>query len=115
MLGEYLKFNNTVFPKPIAPTMNSKTLENVSTSEAGTDLVCIVRASKKSWSFKFNLTSYKKNIIKALCEEETVTMSYMGSNYTVRIRDYSERFIDGSEYLTTSDGLFEVSVKVMEY
>ena len=115
MLGEYLKFNNTEFPKPIAPVMNSKTLENVSVSEAGTDLVCVVRASKKNWNFKFNLTSYKKNILKALCEEESVSLYYMGNTYTVRIRDYSEKFIDGSEYLTTSEGLFEVSVKVMEF
>lgn len=115
MLGEYLKFNNNTFPKPIAPVMNSKTLENVSTSEAGTDLVCVIRASKKNWNFKFNLTSYKKDILKGLCEEETVTMFYMNSTYTVRIRDYSERFIDGSEYLTTSEGLFEVSVKVTEF
>lgn len=115
MLGEYLKFNNVVFPKPIAPTMASKTLENVSTSEAGTDLVCIIRASKKSWNFKFNLTAPKKDIIKALCADETVSMYYMGTTYTVRIRDYSERFIDGSEYLTRTNGLFEVSVKVTEY
>lgn len=115
MLGDYLKFNNVVFPKPIAPTMASKTLENVSTSEAGTDLVCIIRASKKSWNFKFNLTSSKKDIIKGLCSEESVSMYYMGTTYTVRLRDYNERFIDGSEYLDRTNGLFEVSVKAVEF
>lgn len=115
MLGDYLKFNNVTFPKPIAPTMASKTLENVSTSEAGTDLVCVIRASKKNWNFKFNLTSAKKDVIKALCAEESVSMYYMGNTYIVRLRDYSERFIDGSEYLDRTNGLFEVSVKAVEF
>ena len=115
MLGEYLKFNNTAFPEPLSPTMASKTLENVSTSEAGTDLVCIVRPSKHSWSFKFNLTSTKKNFLKALCADESTSMTYMGTTYTVRVRDYQEKFVDGSEYISTSEGLFECSVKVTEF
>ena len=63
MLGNYLKFNNETFPNPTSPSMASKTLENVSQSEAGTDLVCIVRPSKKSWTFKFTLTSGKAEIL----------------------------------------------------
>ena len=59
MLGNYLKFNNETFPNPTSPSMASKTLENVSQSEAGTDLVCIVRPSNKSWTVKFTLTSGK--------------------------------------------------------
>ena len=115
MLGEYLKFNANTFPKPISPSMSSKTLENVSTSEAGTDLVCIVRPSKKSWSFTFNLSASKKDILKALCTQESTQMTYMGTTYTVRVRDYQEKFVDGSEYLTTTEGLFTCSVKVTEF
>lgn len=115
MLGEYLRFNAYIFPKPISPSMTSKTLENVSQSEAGTDLVCIVRPSKKSWSFTFNLSARKKEILEALCAQESTQMFYMGTTYTVRVRDYQEKFIDGSEYLTTSDGLFTCSVKVTEF
>ena len=106
MLGNYLKFNNETFPNPTSPSMASKTLENVSQSEAGTDLVCIVRPSKKSWTFKFTLTSGKA---------ESTTMSYMGTSYTVRVRDYQEKLIDRSEYDTRTDGLYEVSVKVTEF
>ena len=49
MLGDYLTFNNEQFPNPIDSKMGSKTIENVSQSESGGDLVVIVRPSKKSW------------------------------------------------------------------
>lgn len=115
MLGNYLKFNTIDFPNPTSPTMASKTLENVATSEAGTDLVCIVRPSKKSWSFKFTLTAGKRDVLKTLCQAESTTMTYMGTNYTVRVRDYQEKLVDRSEYDTRTDGLYEVSVKVTEF
>lgn len=115
MLGYYLKFDNEDFPNPITPTMNQKTLENVNTSEAGTDLVVIVRPSKKNWSFKFNLSSRKAEILKAICLKESVTMLYMGQSYTVKVRDYQEKLVENSEWVTTSEGLYEVSVKVTEF
>jgi hypothetical protein len=115
MLGYYLKFNNVEFPNPNTPSMSSKTLENVSTSEAGTDLVCVIRPSKKSWSFSFNLSSYKRDILKALCQQESVTMTYMGTDYTVRVRDYTEKLVQDSEWVSTSEGLYQVSVKVTEF
>ena len=115
MLSNYLKFNNETFPNPITPTMTSKTLENVVTSEAGTDLVCLIRPSKKSWSFKFNLSSGKRDILKSLCQAESTSMTYMGSTYTVRVRDFTEKLVAGSEYVSTSEGLFECSVKVTEF
>ena len=117
MLGYYLKFNNLDFPNPITPTMTSKTLENVATSEAGTDLVTIVRPSKKSWSFSFHLTSGKRDTLKNLCERESVTMTYMGTTYTVRIRDFQEKLVKDSEWIssTRTEGLYEVTVKVTEF
>ena len=114
-IGNYLKFNNTIFPNPVSATMTSKTLENVTVSEAGSDLVVMVRPSKKAWSLSFNLTSTTKNILKALCLEESVTMSYMGTNYTVRVRDYQEQLVEGSEWLSSVNGLYECSVKVTEF
>lgn len=115
MLGDYLKFNSFTFPNPITPTKSSKTLENVATSEAGTDLVCIIRPSKKSWSFKFNLSSAKRDILEALCQAESTQMYYMGTTYTVRVRDFQERLVQGSEWVSASEGLYECSVKVTEF
>lgn len=115
MLGYYLEFNNEAFPNPITPTMSSKTLENVSTSEAGTDLVTIIRSSKKSWSFSFNLTSAKRDILKGLCQQESTTMTYMGVNYTVRVRNYQEKLVENSEWVDRSEGLYQCSVSVTEF
>jgi hypothetical protein len=115
MLGYYLKFNGVDFPNPITPTMSSQTLENVATSEAGTDLVTIVRPSKKSWSLTFQLTSGKRDVLKGLCQNESTTMSYMGTNYTVRVRNYQEKLVANSEWVDRSSGLYECSVSVTEF
>lgn len=115
MLNNYLKFNSETFPNPITPQKTSKTIENVFQSEAGTDLVCMVRASKLSWSFKFNLSSGKKTILEALTHDESTQMFYMGNTYTVRVRDYQEKLVEGSEHVSTSEGLYECSVKVTEF
>lgn len=115
MLGYYLKFNGVDFPNPTSVSMSSQAIENVSQSEAGTDLVTVVRPSKKSWSMNFNLSSGKKEVLKGLTLLETVTMLYMGTSYTVRIRDYQEQLVPYSEWAANTDGLFTVSVKVMEF
>ena len=115
MLGYYLKFNGADFPNPVSVSMTSDTIENVSQSEAGTDLVTMVRPSKKTWNFTFNLSSAKKDVLKGLCLLEYVTMVYMGTTYTVRLRGYQDNLVENSEWAANTDGLFTVSVKAMEF
>lgn len=115
MLGNYLQFNGKVFPNPITPKRSSKTIENVSQSEAGTDLVCVVRPSKNSWTFSFNLSPAKKAVLESLCQDESTTMIYQGVTYTVRVRDFQEELVEGSEWLSSTEGLFKCSVKVTEF
>lgn len=115
MLGDYLKFNDVIFPRPRSNSMQSKTVENVTQSEAGDDLVTIVRNSKKSWSFSFDLTSKTKDFLEALCKDEYTMMYFCGQTYKVRVRDFQQNLIEGSEWLTRTEGLFTCSVKVSEY
>lgn len=115
MLGNYLKFNNKTFPNPIQPTENSNSIENVSNSEAGTDLVVVVRSSKKTWNFSFDLSKAKRDILEGICKEESTTMLYQGKTYTVRVRDFSCQLVEGSEWLAAAEGLYKCSVKVTEY
>lgn len=115
MLGNYLLFDGEKFPNPITPSMSAKTIENVNTSEAGTDLVVVVRPAKRSWSFTFNLSSRRRDIIREICKKESVTMTYMGTSYSVRVRDFTERLVSGSEWIATTEGLYEVTVKVTEF
>ena len=42
-------------------------------------------------------------------------MFYMGSTYTVRVRDFQERLVANSEWVANTDGLYEVTVKVTEF
>lgn len=115
MLGNYLKFNNEVFPNPKTPSRTSKTIENVSQSEAGTDLVTVVRPAKNSWNFSFELSPAKRDILEGLTHEESTTMVYQGKTYNVRVRDFVEKTVEGSEWLTSVNGLFECSVNVTEF
>ncbi len=115
MLGNYLTFNDTVFPNPIGPKRTVKTLENVSQSEAGTDLVVVIRPAKNSWSFKFNLSKKTRDILEALCKDESTTMVYMGKTYTVRVRNFKEDLVEGSEWSSKVDGLYECSCDVTEF
>ena len=115
MLGYYLKFNGESFPNPKTPSRSQKTIENVSQSEAGTDLVCVVRAAKNSWSFTFDLSSMKRDILKTICQQEQTTMTYMGNTYTVRVRDFQEKLVENSEWVARSEGLYTCSVKVTEF
>lgn len=115
MLGNYLKFNLVTFPNPVESQKTSSTIENVNQSEAGTDLICVVRASKKKWSFSFKLSPGKKDILFNLSKDEYCQMSYMGTNYKVRVRDYQEKLVEGSEWLSSVNGLYECSVTVTEF
>lgn len=115
MLSYYLKFNGTAFPNPASVTLTSQTIENVNQSEAGTDLVTMVRASKLSWSMSFNLSSRTRDVLKSLCRAETVSMLYMGTTYTVRLREYQEQLVENSEWAANTEGLYVCSVKVMEF
>lgn len=115
MLGNFLKFNNVVFPNPKVHSRTSKTIENVSQSEAGTDLVMVVRPAKNSWNFSFNLSPAKRDILEGLTHDESTMMEYQGKTYRVRVRDFSENTVEGSEWLSSVDGLFECSVSVTEF
>lgn len=115
MLGNYLKFNDAVFPNPVTSKKSSKTIENVNQSEAGTDLVAVVRASKLSWTFSFDLSPAKKAVLENLCKDESTQMFYQGNTYKVRVRDYQEELVEGSEWMTSVEGLFKCSVKVTEF
>lgn len=115
MLGYYLTFDGKQFPNPLPPSMSMKAIETVTESEAGTDLVIVTRAGKRTWDFTFELSYTTKERLKALCLKEKVTMVYMGTSYTVRLRDYTEQLVQGSEWLRTVNGLYTCTVKVTQY
>lgn len=115
MLQNYLKFNSVYFPNPVESSVSQDVVEKVKQSEAGTDLTILVRPAKRSWNFTFNLTPTSRNLLKEICKRESVTMNYMNTDYTVRVRNYKEQIQPGSEWLADYDGLYVCSVSVTEF
>lgn len=116
MLGYYLSFDGSQFPNPLPSSRRrSEVVETVNRSEAGTDLVVMTRSAKRTWNFDFALSNHYRRILENLSKEEQVTMTYMGYTYIVRVRDYSEQLIEGSEWSSESNGLYNCSVTVTEY
>lgn len=115
MLGNYLIFNDKQFPNPIGPTQSSNPVETEVTSEAGTDLVVRTRSKKCTWNFSFELSYARKEELKALAHAGKTKMIYQGSTYYVRVRNFQEKTVQGSEWLSKVNGLYQVSVTVKEY
>lgn len=115
MLGNYLSFDSATFPNPIAPTKTMNPVETVTQSEAGTDLVVVARSAKHTWNMAFELSYEKKTKLESVCKKNKVTMVYQGKTYYVRVRNYQEKTVDGSEWLSNANGLYQVSVNVTEY
>ena len=42
-------------------------------------------------------------------------MTYMGVTYKVRVRNYKEKLVEGSEWSSAVNGLYECSVDVTEF
>ena len=59
--------------------------------------------------------SESHDLLENICKQEATTMEYMGKTYTVRVRDFSEELVEGSEWLKAIDGLYTCSVNVTEY
>ena len=111
MLGNgYLTFNNVVLPNPITEGENYDNLENINQSEAGDDLVNVVRLLKLSLPCKFNCSSYWKAQLLTLAALPSATLVYNSvTYYDVRFRITSCELVEDSELVKNTDGLWEIS------
>ena len=113
------KFNDTVILWPLTWEEKPNVVEDVQSSEAGTDLVMVKRTDKLSVSCSFKVSSAWLEILKAFSEEDSFQLSrYDGTTQgydvrTVRMRGYSQNRIRWSE--VTDGGLWEVSFTLEEF
>lgn len=121
MLRNYpIYFNDTVIPFPISHNASYDVVENINTSEAGTDLVDMVRNDKLSLSMSFKMTSENVRMIRAFSRMRTFTLKIydtLEDDYverTVRMRNYKENLIPKSERISISNGLWEISFDLLE-
>lgn len=116
MLGyRYLKINGVSIPNPIDGfKIDYDEDETVNMSEAGTELVRVRRLNKRTFSGKWHLTSFWLKKFEEWCTSNTVTVTYQGQSYTCRMRGFSPTLAKNSEYVETSDGLWEISPTMTE-
>lgn len=93
-------------------------VETVNTSEAGTDLVDVVRSNKLTVSTSFNCSSRWYKIFAELSERASLILnSYdpltgANKNRTVRMRDFQGSF---QRYSDNLDGMWVVSFTLIEF
>lgn len=116
-----MKFNNTVIPFPTSYSEQSRTIENVKQTEAGTDIVNISRYNKLHASMSFRCL---QDTLQSLAEFETedsfTFKRYNPKNDTyeeriVRMRDFNFNPVKGSEDLPDVRGVWEVSFSLEEF
>lgn len=82
--------NSNTFPAPASWSESYDTIENVNQSEAGTDLVDLVRAHKLTVSIQTNVTQAQKEVLLTLSALATVSVSVNGGTAkTMRMRGFS--------------------------
>lgn len=111
---KYLKFNNVDIPNPIQFDIGFENLENVETSEAGTDLAIISRLQKRTFTCSFQCTSTWLDEFRTLCNLSSGTLKYLGEDITCRARIETATLSQYSEHIKRTDGLWTVAVSFTE-
>lgn len=116
-----MMFNDTVIPFPSSYSEQSKTIENVRQTEAGTDIVNIARYGKLHVSMSFKcLQPTLQSLAVFETEDSFIFKRYNPKNdtyeeRTVRMRDFDCSLVKGSEDLTEVDGVWQVSFSLEEF
>lgn len=116
MLGyRYLKINGESIPNPVDGfTYQFNPDETVNLSEAGTELVRVRRLDKRTFTGTWNLTSFWLDKFAEWSCASSVSLTYQGHTYTVRMRDFKPKLAKNSEFTETSEGLWTVSPSFTE-
>lgn len=115
MLGKkYLTIGDLAIPNPISTTISYKNIENVNTSEAGTDLVNITRLMKRTIKIQLNSSSFWLDRYVELCKVKQTVLYFRGEEIQVRARLTGASLIENSEMTNNTDGLYEVNIELLE-
>lgn len=113
MLGrKFILIDGVQLPTPTqGPKITMKNLESVMTSEAGTDLVDVIRLEKKSIACTFQTTSLWKKKLEDIGKEPTVYFQ-MGQDtaFLVRPRVTKVDMFNDSHIVDGTDGLWTIQM-----
>lgn len=115
MLGSnYLTFAGVDLPNPVEFSISFENIENKNQSEAGTDLINVVRLKKRTFSAKFQCSSFWAGRIATLCSLNYGTLVYQSESITATARLKSTDLEENSERIPNTDGLWTVNVDFTE-
>ncbi len=122
MLHDFpILINNEVIPEPITWTETSNVIENVNTTEAGTDQVSVTRYDKLSVSCSFQCTSIWAKKLKEFSLEAQLEISIYDLIFEdyrlryMRIRGFKAEPVKNSQRTRNTNGLWEVSFNLEEF
>lgn len=116
-------FDNTEILRPTKWQKQSDVVESVKRSEAGTDLVDVVRLDKMSISAEFGVTGAWAKIFKDFSLQASIQVRMYDTaaegyeTRTMRIRNYKENLRKGSELVAGKNinGVWDVSFTLKEF
>lgn len=115
MLGSGFITINTKTYTPTTFSYKSRAIENILTSEAGTDLVNVVRLKKYTFELSWEGITYDlMTELEAYCYQNFVTFVWKGTSYSCRAREGSMNMIDRSWKYKNSDGLWNFTMTLTE-
>lgn len=117
-----VKINNTPIPVPIEWSENSSVVENAMTTEAGTDVVDVLRVDKLTVTASFDVSSswlatFKgwANSTSALTVDiyDPVTNAY--KQRSMRIRNFITNLVQNSDNTSGTIGLYNLTFDLIEF
>ena len=105
----YLSIDSLGLPNPTQMSEAPGLVEEVNASEAGTDLVTVVRSSKPVFSFTWQVDSKLLDSLKEFGEQNQCTLVFRNKSYVGRFRVESDKLVERSYLTEGTDGLYEVT------
>lgn len=118
------KFNDTEILYPLSWDESYEVIESTGQSEAGTDLVNVVRYGKMSVSCSFRVSSTWLATFKSFRDLDSFTLSIcvgyeneepIYETHTVRMRGFAQSRMPKSEDLAITVGIWDISFTLEEF
>lgn len=117
-----IKINNVTLPVPIGWSETSNVIENANTTEAGTDIIDLVRVDKLSVTASFDVSSSLLATLKGYANSasalsvdiyDPVTSAY--KQRSMRIRNFVSNLVQHSDNTSGTIGLWNITFDLIEF
>ncbi|MCM1172072.1 MAG: hypothetical protein NC393_08080 [Clostridium sp.] len=90
-------------------------VENINQSEAGTDIVTVIRPIKYTFNMSWTgITAELLDKIEGFCLKNVVTLTYRNKKYICRARNAAPRLANKAYKYKYSDGIWDISITLTE-